>query len=614
MAEQVIVDGSVNWAGGVDSVKATSLATEANPQGMLRSQLCWLDNATVRNGGINQRTGWQWKGRIHDGTAAYQGGFMYEPLSGIPYPVVCIGGHVYRLDPDFVSAPVDISVATGLFHPADQEHFYFAQPEGWLVIQAGDMVTLPLFYNDANAPVMRRSVGITNPTLAVPAPGVNEIPAAGPMDYYLGRLWYAQNRTYSAGDMVGNHNSGTLANDWRDSVLNITENPLCFGGDGFTVPIQAGSIRALFHNANLNTQLGQGQLLIGTRKAVYTLSVPQTRTEWINSTANNQPTQTVAQLVNGPVNDRSVVQVNGDVYYQTLDPGISSLYAAVRNFQGWGNRAISANEDRVLAFNDRALLRASSGIYYQNRLLQTALPVRTPQGIVHQAIIPLDFVPISSFAAESFPVWEGIYEGLPILQLLEGDFGGLQRAFAVVVSARDGGIDLWELTNYQRSDFQDPSIGGKDGESRVTWIIEFPAFNWGQEFKLKEMVGGELWVDKLYGEVIFRLEWRSDGDPCWRNWYEWKECQPRDSGELPESVTYPLTQYREGFRATMTFPKPPIACGSNTGRPAHIGYQMQARLTIKGWCRVRGFLLFALPFERKLYQGMICGTTKSLGL
>ena len=611
---QIIVDGSLNWDQGVDSLRVTSAATTANPDGLLRTQVAWLNNATVRDGGISQRFGWQFKGRISDGSGLYQGGFMYESTVGYPYPVLSLGGHIWRVDPDFASPPQDLSALYGFVNPVGLTHAYFCQAEQYLIIQAGDYGsgnTLPLFYNEIGAPVLRRSIGITNNAIATPAPGINEIPAATAMTYYMSRLWYAQGRTYSAGDIVGSHNSGTLANQWRDSVLNVTENPLCFGGDGFSIPTQAGNIRALFYNAQLDAQLGEGQLYIGTRKAVYTLEVPQSRADWINTTSSTQPKQTVALAGLGPVNDRSVVLVNGDVFFQTLSPGIASLFAARRDFGAWGNREISSNEQRVLAFNDRALLVESSGIYFDNRLIQTALPVQLPQGVVHGALIPLDFVPISNLQTEEAgtvnPVWEGIYEGLRVLQLFEGDFGGLHRAFAVVVSEKDGGIDLWELTTDHRSDFQAPTATS-DGEARVEWVIEFPAFNWSKEFDLKKLVSSELWIDKIYGQVVFKMEYRPDGDPCWRLWHEWTLCQPRNSCETPANVCYPLEQYREGFKSTITLPQPPAGCESATGRPSNIAYQFQPRLTIKGWCRLRGLILHATPVERKLYDQMVCAT------
>jgi len=403
-APQIIQDGSICFDQGVDSIRVTSAQTTANPDGLPRTMLAWMDNCTVRDGGITQRTGWQWKGRIANGSALYQGGYLYDPLTAFPYFVFSIGGHIIRVSPDFAYQPFDMSPGTGLYNPASATHAYFCQAENFLVIQAGDYGvaggnTLPLFYCDAgfqNQFPLRRSLGITNNAIANPAPGINELPAATAMTYYMGRIWYAQDRTYSAGDIVGSHNSGTAFAGYKDSILEVTENPLCFGGDGFTIPTQAGSIRSLFYNAQLDSQLGEGQLYIGTRKSIYTIAVPQSRADWINTTSTTQPVQTVALAGIGPVNDRSVVLVNGDVFFQTLTPGIASLFAARRDFGSWGNREIGTNENRVLSFNNRALLTESNGIYFDNRLLMTALPVQTPQGVVHQAIVPLDLAPISN--------------------------------------------------------------------------------------------------------------------------------------------------------------------------------------------------------------------------
>lgn len=590
-------DGSLDFSGGVDSIKVPTVASQQSPGGLARNELAWLINAGVRDGGITQRTGWKRLGVVHPGTALYQGGYLYSPSAADPYLVYSIGGKIFMVRPDFPNIVTDLSTFYGFSNPATAPLAHFTQGEQFLIIQAGDNVTLPLFYDGTT---LRRSKGITTAAVSPGSNGVNEIPAATAMDYYQGRLWYAQGRRYSAGDIVGGQ-SGTAAYNYTDSILNVTESPIVIGGDGFTVPSNAGNIRALFHNANINAPLGEGQLFIGTRKAIYAQQVPVTRNDWIAATANSQPVQTIVQLINGPVSDRCLVKVNGDIFYQTLEPSIASLFASVRNFGQWGNRSISANENRLMTFNDRGLMQPATGILFENRILQGMLPEDTPQGIVHKAIVPMDVMPVSSFATEAKPVWEGMYEGLNILQLFAGDFGGRERAFALVVAKDTSEIELWELTSYLREDY---NIGG---DSRVTWLIEFPAFTWGYELELKKLIGAELWIDKLLGTVEFTLEWRPDSDVCWKHWRSWKQCSAKNTCEtVHDPACYPLEPLRESFRATMTLPTPPESCVSATGRPASVGYQMQCRLTIKGWCRVRGFALHGLKVDRSLYTNMVC--------
>lgn len=443
---------------------------------------------------------------------------------------------------------------------------------------------------------------------AVPTPVlINEIPAATAMCYYMERLWYAQGRVVSAGDLVFGP-SGTAAYGLRDSVLKVTENPLAIGGDGFIVPSQDGNIRALQYGANIDAALGQGRLFVFTIKAVYALQVPVSREDWINAGQNNQPLMTVVQLANGSVNDRSVVPVNGDLFYQSLEPGIRSLMQSVRYFTQWANTSLSANENRILQFNDRSLLRGASGIFFSNRLLQTALPRQTPQGIVHDAILPLDVLPVSTFDQQRRPNWEGSYNGMPVFQMTVADFGGRERAFAAM-RADSGALELWELTTNDKFDY---ATELSDDSRRIVMQIETPAWTWSGsigELELKKLVAAELWTDRLFGTVEFEMEYRPDGSVCWIPWIQWKECSAKntiESSEVPPGYAVPLA---ECYRATLVLPKPPETCSPcGIGRPAYICYQAQLRLTVRGFCRLRGIWAWAEPFERALYESksMVC--------
>jgi hypothetical protein len=426
----------------------------------------------------------------------------------------------------------------------------------------------------------------------------NELPPAGPMCYYMGRVWYAQGRVYTAGDIVGGP-SGTLPNH-SDSVLKVTESPLAVGGDGFTVPSGAGNIRALTYYANLNASLGQGQLVIFTRSEVFALTVPVTRTDWIGITSSNMPLQSVIQISNGAVNQRSIVAVNGDLFFQSFEPSIRSLMTAVRYFDQWGNTSISINENRIFAFNNRELMRFSSGILFDNRLLECVLPFICPVGVAHRAIIPLNFDVISTLDTKLPPVWEGMYEGLNFLELNSGDFGGLGRAFGFTWSEFDQSIHLNELTDYSRVDQND---------NRVEWYIESPSFTWGNEFEMKKLVGGDLWIDKLFGTVFFQIDYRVNGNPCWFPWHKWQLCSAKNCVEASVHcpTPYPI-DFRESFRQTIGLPKPPAVCETVMGVPSYVGYQFQVRLTIKGWCRIRGIFLHAEPWVKRLYDAMPCTT------
>ena len=698
-AELALPDGSFDWSSGVNSDKPTTLKSPLNPNGLDRNALSWLNNATVRGGSITPRAGFQPLLRLL-ASGRWQGGFMYEPDGANPYLVCSVDGNIYLA---LLTAPftvTNLSAIFGVSNPPGVEKAFFAQAEMFLVIQAGDYITLPLFWDGT---ILRRSLGIFNisqatpgaplpptvynlsllsatqwPTisflvppvgssvvvpLSAPYPGsvndevssgwlgnfkvigvsgntftiqtisspligqyigtsvsvnftvtntppstggpFNEIPAAGPMYYHANRLWYALGRTVSAGDIAGGA-AGTLAYSFRDAVIHVTENPLCVRGDGFTIPTNDGNIRALCEEINLNQSVGDGRLLIWARKVVYALTVPQSRTDWIAADVNNMPKIVVIQRHNGTVSERSLVSVNGDWYYQSFDPAIRSLITAIRYYEQPGNTPISQNELRALQLNDRSLMHFSGGIEFDNRMLQLVLPKLATDGVnvVHDAILPLDFDIVSNLAEKQPPAWEGANDGLQFVQLFAGDFGGLPRAFSVVISEVDGSLNVWEITNSSRTD---------NGDNRVLSSSEFPAFTWfthGLEYKLKQLNGGECWIDQVSGTVDMDVYYRPDADPCWRFWFHTSFCAARNCEEtIPVKACYPDETFRTGYKYPVVFPEPPAVCDSMGVRPTTIGYQHQVKIVLNGWCRIRGLILYALPKDKPQFQGVACDAT-----
>lgn len=623
--ETFVVDGSWDWSGGVDSSKVTTLQSALNKNGLPRDMLAWLNNATVRGNGIVQRAGWQPLVRLPGGY--WQGGTIYEPDAGFPYLVCVISGVVYAVD---LQPPYQVTDLTfgdpNLLHPSDPakaEMCFFQQAESYLVIQAGDYFnpgpvnppltdsagrTLPLFWDGTG---LRRSVGIISP---INIPGVyghlpyNEIPAATAMDYYENRLWYAQGRKYSAGDIVGDQASGDPAVKFRDAVLKVTENPLAIGGDGFTVPTMAGNIRAIVHAAQLNASLGQGSLYVGTRKTIYNPQVPITRSDWIGADTSNMPSQPIVQLVNGPCGHRSIIPINGDLYYQAFDPAIRSLIRAVQYFAQPGNTAISQNVNRALQYNDRSLMRFASSIYFDSRFLTLVLPQLGTDGvnIIHRAILALDFDVVTNFSGRNAAVWEGAYDGLQFIELIAVDYEGQPRALAAVVSDVDNTMELWELTNNSKTE---------NGDNRVTWSPEFPAYTWassGYEAELKQLCGGELWVDRVSGTVQMDVYYRPDADPCWRKWFDTQFCAARNEDIGLGSDAYPCMPINEGYVFPIVFPEPcSYDCDAMKRGPTTLAYQFQVKIVIKGFCRIRGLLLHAEPRIKPQYQGLSLTSCKS---
>ena len=583
-----LIDGQFSFEGGIDSGRIPTIASQEFPEGLKRTQLAFAGNAVMRGGKIAGRPGFkplvsfttsqkaQWAG-------LFQGAYMYQPDGGNPYIMMGVGGRMYQVRVDTDNSVHDLSSpATAM--PANQPYWWMEQGEQFLVIQ--DSVSPPRVWDG---------------TTLKSGPAAISLPIGTDMDYFMGRMWVTtagNQREFTAGDIVRGP-SGSAAYGLRDSILRMTENAYLSGGGAFVVPTNDGVIRAMFHTSELDTTLGQGNLYVGTRKSIYRMQVPVDRTAWVATNINTLPIQVVALIRNGPVNNRSVVGVNSDVFFQSLEPSIRSLTLASRYFQQWGNTQISTNESRVLQFNDRSLLRFASGIEFNNRLLQTALPFQTAVGVAHKGIIPLDFDLISSLGEKYPPAWEGMWEGLQFLQLLEADFGGLQRAFAIVLSQVSNQIEVWEISN---NDVRD------NGDNRITYFFETPAYTCNKLREMKRLVSGELWIDELFGETDITVEWRVDQNQCWNLWTKFRECSARDCREADTSCLYPIQPLCPQNRAPLKFPRPqqPTVCDVNNTRPADIGYQFQLRVTIKGTASVRGLFIYCEPFDTAAYYGLVC--------
>jgi hypothetical protein len=581
-----LADGQWSFEGGTDSGRVPTIASQTYPEGLKRTQLAWMGNCTARSGTLTHRSSFQPVVQNAPWSGLFQGAYMYEPDGGNPYIVMGVGGKTWQARVDTDNSVHDLNTGVpATVMPANQPYWWMKQGEQFLVIQ--DSVSPPRVWD-----------GVTLKT----GPGAISLPIGTAMDYFMGRMWVCTGtREYVGGDIVRGP-SGTPGPPYglRDSILRMTENAYLAGGGAFVVPANDGIIRAIFHTAELDTSLGQGRLYIGTRKTIYNLNVPVFRVDW-NAVDNTKiPQQVVAQIRFGPVGDRSVVPVNGDVFYQSLEPGIRSLTLATRYFQQWGNVGISRNENRVLAFNDRSLLRFSSGIEFDNRLLQTCLPFQTPVGVAHRGIIPLDFDLISSIGEKYPPAWEGMWEGLQVLQLLEGDFGGLQRAFAVVLSQASNQIEIWEI----RPDLLRDNSAAQD--ARIDWYFETPSFTCGDLLSFLKLVAGELWLDNIVGKIHVKVEYRPDQSPCWYLWDEFDECNARDCREANIPCAYPIQPLCPANRSPRGLPEPPVKCEPSNNRPSVYGFQFQVRVTIKGTCDIKGVFIYCQSVDREPYKELTC--------
>jgi hypothetical protein len=399
-----------------------------------------------------------------------------------------------------------------------------------------------------------------------------ELPIGKMGAYGLGRNWMslADGTAYIASDIVGG-SSGSVANQFRDSVLNVTENTYLAGGGAFRVPSSGQSICAMRFPATLDSSLGQGPLQVLTQTTTFSCNAPVERAKWQDLT---NPIQTQSLVGGGALAQNSTVAVNGDLFFRSTD-GIRSLKLARQDFQtAYGNTPQSVEMNRVILDDNKTLLGFSSAVVFDNRLLMTASPIQAQGGVYHSKLIALNLDPNSSLRVKAPPIYDGSWVGANILQLVVGTFSGVERCFAFTYNTDTNKIGLMEILATSSTALFD------NGSTRIQFLMESPALFYQQDASKRELLrlnDGELIVSDVVGAVRFDAYYRPDYD---KNWHSWR------SFEIPASPDY---QPRIGFGQPDLGESDPA-----TERPYAVGYHFQVRVVVTGSCIVTGANFYAV--------------------
>lgn len=472
----------------------------------------------------------------------------------------------------------------------------------------GDVVTLPgggritvqsitasvaTFYNDGSAVA---GVPIANGYTLTWKHSGTELPPGRMGAYGLGRNWLSltDGKQFLASDMVGG-SSGTVANNFRDAVLQITENTYLTGGGNFTVPGSVGDIRAMIFTATLDKSLGQGPLAVITPTTVFSCDAPTDRTTW--QTVTN-PIVTESLIGNGGLGQNSTLEWNGDTIFRSID-GIRSLLLARRDFNTWGNVPISDEVERVIGQDDRSLLAYGSAIVFDNRMLMTVAPKASSQGVYHQALVAINADPLSSLRGKASAVYDPVWTGLNVLQLVKGQFAGVERAFAFCLNTTLNKIELYELYTSQQGKFD-------NGNLPIEWTAESAVLmrvlkDKGQ-FDFCRLIDGELSVDSVVGQVTFQVFYKPDSYPCWIPWRTWTVC-----AKDPDPANAVTANYQPGFYPRMGLGEPdPKPCDSFTNRPFREAYFFELKFVIQGYCRIIGCRIRAVTLPQPEWAKPVC--------
>lgn len=572
IARKQMPDGFVAITKGVNSGLAPNL--------LPRDQLSWAVNTTTRNMYPTHRPGYvKCDLRFVDETGAvdtalrdsfengrFQGGAVFERRGML---VTSISGRLFSINVDMKSVQ-DVSIV-GDLNPNDRPRAWFVEAEDFCIVQDGQ--SQPLIFDGAST---RRS-----DTFGVS--GKVEVPVGNVMAYALGRLWVVlpDRRSFVAGDIVYS-STGTASYGGRDAILRFTENEVIAEGFAFGVPFNAGNITAMVPIAQSDTSTGQGPLQVFTQRGAFSVNAPFDRTQWQTA---NFPIVSVSMTNNGAASDGGSINVNGDIWFRSTD-GVRSFINTIREFSTWTNTAMSKEANRQLLADDPYLLEYTTAANFDNRLLMTCAGYRMPgRGVLFDGLLVLDFDPLGMIANRAqMPVWDGVWCGLRVFQIVRGLFNGVERCFMFVLGDTDK-IEVWELTKDRRFDWN----GTKD--FLIQWELETPAYGFQSGgMSLKQLHYADIHYDELGDDTRIDVFYRPDQDPNWREWGSVTSCAKIESCSTECSTVPTLArQYRKRVR----FPEISGNCDPISGMPDNFGYEFATRIQVTGDLRINKWRLWA---------------------
>lgn len=422
---------------------------------------------------------------------------------------------------------------------------------------------------------------------------VPEIPAGRNGAYGMGcnAVVLTDGISYIIGDVVGS-GAGTIANNYRDAVLKVTQNDFLFGGGAFRLPGTGDIATAVIFPPNLDTSLGQGPLQIGTGFSFFTNVVPGTDpANWPTLTT---PIQTESLKDNGPLGQNSTISVNSDTFFRS-NVGVGSLVLARRQFASWGNKPISNEMVLIFDGDDQTLLQYGSAISFNNKFQTTTEPVNTINGIVHRGMASLNFDLISTMRQTLPPSWEGLQTGLNILQSISGRVNGSQRAFAFGYNFNLSQLELYELLSENTTSFAD------NDNTPIVWAFETPVIFNSDTKSLNELIqlrDGEVYLSDIQGNVHVDVYYRPDFYPCWTKWNGFDVCESDDASNS-----------KHGYRMRVGLGQPSVDdCEVANNRPLRLGYFFQLRVVITGSCTWKGIRVKAITQPQPEFAPIICDT------
>lgn len=360
--------------------------------------------------------------------------------------------------------------------------------------------------------------------------------------------------------------SGTQAD-----ALRFSETTFINEGGSLRVPSEIGKITNLTFVPLQDVSTGQGELVVFGNSGATSFAVSAPRNQW----KELEGFQRLLFSEIGSLSD-STISVNGDIYFRSLQGnGLRTYRNARAEFGGFGMTPTSSELDSVFLAEDTSKLSTVSFIHFDDRLLFTCRPKTEQNYTTFRGIAALDFRPVSSNSAKTNAVYDGVWSGLKVVNLLKTEQGGVERAFAL---CKHDKFELWEITKNQTTDTKINS------SKRITSLILTKAFDFESPWSEKRLLHGDLWFSNIKDTFDALLWFRPDNNPNWQLWGQWQLC----FNNLP------------GYSSRLRSSPPSYDSNQFTNKLVGRGYDFKMRIQWEGSAQIEK----ALFHSHKLVEAM----------
>lgn len=474
-----LIDGFVSLLDGMNA--------GIEPQLIKKTAYALGVNTTSRGGLIQTRPGFDLVAYLQG--VNYYGSSRWS-LEGREYLVYVTDGDVHVLHLDNLA---DTVVASGLVG-----HSYFCQVDKWMVVQDGTSRPVVIEESGGTFTVSRNPTDVLNVRLV---PGT--IGAYVNSHYHYVPTWVPMLQD-TDGDGIPDNSTETgrtcfVSSDTRievdpKSVFGMEETMVVGEGPAMGLPSESGFIYGMAALRNANTGTGVGPLIVFGREGVsaFDVSIPA-RDEWYKTSISQ-----VAFSGIGTRSHRAVQSVNGDIMFLDTDGNIRSFKYSASSAQG---ALVCVPMSYELApYISRTNLDLASMSNVDGRVLTTF----SGQDNYFRAMASLDLAPIYSIAGAPSPLYDGLWTGFKILQVLSARRNNVLTHMVVIKKDDGSGVALVELNPNATSD-----LGTPIESQLVTRVMN------ADNGDLKRLKYCELWFSGIKRTTSVEILYRPEGHSLW---------------------------------------------------------------------------------------------------